>query len=37
MRLKVPPDWRLTLVLMGVALGLLVLLVIQVAARLSLS
>jgi hypothetical protein len=32
-RLKLPPDWRLTLVLIGVALGLLVLLVYEVAER----
>jgi hypothetical protein len=32
-RLKLPPDWRLTLVLIGVALGLLVLLAYEVAER----
>ena len=30
-RLRVPQDWRLTLVLVGVALGLLGLIVIEVA------
>jgi hypothetical protein len=30
---KVPPDWRLTWLLVGVALGLLGLIVIEVVAK----
>jgi hypothetical protein len=37
MRLKVPPDWRLTLILVGVALVLLALLVIELAEQYPLS
>jgi hypothetical protein len=33
MKLKVPPDWRLTWLLLGVAIGLLALLVIELAQR----
>jgi hypothetical protein len=33
MRLKVPPDWRLTWLLSGVALGLIGLLVTKLAER----
>jgi hypothetical protein len=33
MRPKVPPDWRLTWLLVGVALGLFVLLVFQLTER----
>jgi hypothetical protein len=33
MRLKAPPDWHLTWLLLGVAVGLLGLLVFEVAER----
>jgi hypothetical protein len=33
MRLKVPPGWRLTWLLVGVAVGLLALLVTKLAER----
>jgi hypothetical protein len=33
MRLTVPPDWRLTLFLAGIAVGLIALLVLKVAKR----
>jgi hypothetical protein len=37
MKFKVPPDWQLTLVLTGLAVGLLALLVIELAERYPLS
>jgi hypothetical protein len=33
MKLEIPPDWRLTFTLAGVALGLLAALVLEVAKR----
>jgi hypothetical protein len=33
MRLEMPQDWRLTLILAGVAVGLLAVLVIEAAER----
>ena len=37
MKLKISPDWRLTLILLAVAVGLLALLVIEIAERYPLS
>jgi hypothetical protein len=33
MRFKIPPDWKLTLILVAVVVGLLALLIIEVAQR----